>query len=73
MTVVKETIKCPYCYEPINARATRCKHCHADLAATASKGKSGLRQYSTFRMGFLLGVLFSLIMGVLVYLQFNSP
>jgi hypothetical protein len=25
-------VECPYCFELIQRRATRCKHCHADLA-----------------------------------------
>ena len=73
MAVVKETIKCPYCFEPINARATRCMYCHADLTGPVSAKNSGLSQYKTFRMGFLLGVLFSVVMTILVYLQFRSP
>jgi hypothetical protein len=26
--------KCPYCQNKLNARATRCKHCHSDLLSS---------------------------------------
>ena len=71
MSVVKEMTKCPYCLEPINARAKRCKHCHSDLTTPKSKD-SLVARYNTFRFGFLVGILFSLVMAILVYLQFSS-
>jgi len=70
MAVVKELIKCPFCFEPINAKATRCKHCHADLGGGANRKKKPTDRYDTFRLGFLVGVLFSIIMAILIYLQF---
>ncbi|HUV30959.1 MAG TPA: hypothetical protein VMY05_07730 [Acidobacteriota bacterium] len=70
MAVVRETVKCPYCFEPIMAKATRCRHCHADLVSTTRKRTFG--KHNTFRTGFLAGVLFTIIMAVLIYLQFSS-
>ena len=70
MTVAKETVRCPFCREPIAAGALRCKHCHADLTGGAGRKKSPLAALNTFRTGFLAGVLFSLILAVLIYLQF---
>ena len=71
MTVTKMSQKCPYCKETISAGATRCKHCHADLTAKTKKS-SALAQLNNFRTGFLCGVLFALILGVLGYLHFFS-
>jgi hypothetical protein len=71
MAVVKELIKCPFCFEPINAKATRCKHCHADLTGGSARKKSPADRYNNFRFGFLVGVLFSIIMAILIYLQFS--
>ncbi|MBN1211654.1 MAG: hypothetical protein JXA92_03675 [candidate division Zixibacteria bacterium] len=65
MTIAKEMIKCPFCKEPINARATVCKHCHSDLAPLKKPQKSILAHYNTFRTGFLTGLLFSLILLIL--------
>jgi hypothetical protein len=67
MSVAKQLQKCPFCLEPIMAGATRCKHCQADLAAAKSKKKSRLARYQTFRMGFLTGMLFSLILAILAW------
>lgn len=72
MTLAKETIRCPYCREPIVAGATRCKHCHADLTERKSAKKSWLGRVNTFRVGFLSGILFTIIVFWLVYLQFFS-
>jgi hypothetical protein len=72
MTVAKQTITCPYCREPIIAGATRCKHCQADLAKKdESKKASRFGKYSTFRIGFLVGVLFSIVIAILAYFQFR--
>ncbi len=70
MSVASLTEKCPHCREPIKSGATRCKHCHADLATPPSK-RSVFAGYNTFRFGFLTGILFTLIILLLVYLQFT--
>ena len=69
MAVVKETTRCPFCREVIAADATRCRHCHADLSGARGK-KSPLAVLNTFRTGFLTGVLFTLVLGILIYWQF---
>jgi hypothetical protein len=71
MTVAKETVRCPFCREVIASGATRCKHCHADLSEKRQK-RSLLARYNTFRVGFLGGVLFTLILIVLIYYQFYA-
>ncbi len=71
MSVASLSEKCPYCREPIKAGATRCKHCHADLTSMPRK-KSALVKYNTFRSGFLTGTLFTVIILLLVWLQFFS-
>jgi len=65
MTVATQTIRCPYCKELINAKATVCKHCHSDLSSFKKTKKSFLSKYNTFRTGFLSGTLFCLILLVL--------
>jgi len=70
MTVAKMSQKCPYCKETINAGATRCKHCHADLSAGSKKKTSALANLDNFRTGFLCGILFTLILTVLGYFHF---
>lgn len=69
MTIVKETIRCPFCREVIASGATRCKHCHADLSER-KKRPSLLARYNTFRFGFLAGILFTLTFLILIYYQF---
>jgi len=69
MTVVKETIRCPFCREVIASDATRCKHCHADLSAQKKK-RPLFARYNTFRLGFLTGILFTLVLLFLIYYQF---
>ena len=69
MTVAKATARCPYCREPIQPGATRCKHCHAELE-TSNKRTNPLTRLNTFRTGFLSGVLFSIIVAILLYAQF---
>jgi len=72
MTLAKQSATCPYCREVIAAGATRCKHCQADLAkAGTAKNKSRFASYNTFRMGFLAGVLFSIVLAILAYFQFR--
>ncbi len=70
MSVAKQLQKCPFCFEPIMAGATRCKHCQADLSEAGQKKKSHLAKYQTFRVGFLSGLLFSLILALLLYAHF---
>ena len=69
MSVAKEMTRCPLCKEPIIAGALRCKHCHAELGKQKSK-KNPLTKLNTFRAGFLTGVLFSLVLAILMYMQF---
>ena len=66
MTVAKEMIRCPYCREPINAGAVKCKHCHSELSSPGKPSKSLLSRYDNFRTGFFSGILFSLIILVLI-------
>jgi predicted amidophosphoribosyltransferase len=73
MPLAKQLKKCPYCAEPINASATRCKHCHADLGGTSSGKPSTLARLDSFRSGFLSGILFCLILAILLYFQFRTP
>jgi hypothetical protein len=55
---------------PGTADATKCKHCHSEIPV---KRKTHLlAKYNTFRVGFLLGTLFTLIMAILVYYQFKG-
>ncbi len=51
------------------AGATRCKHCQVDLAEAGRK-KTRLAKYQTFRVGFLSGFLFSLVLALLLYAHF---
>ena len=70
MSLAKEIAKCPYCKEPIAAGAIRCKHCHADLVKRDDKKGSRLAKYDTFRIGFLCGIVFAIVIFVLGYIQF---
>ena len=70
MSLAKEMTKCPFCKEPIIAGALRCKHCHAELGSTKSKKKNPFAKLNTFRAGFLTGVLFTLVLALLIYMQF---
>ena len=72
MSVARQTTVCPFCKESINATATRCRHCHSVLKPSRDVKKPLLANYNNFRVGFLSGVLFSLIIAVLFYLQFFS-
>jgi len=69
MSVAKEMTRCPLCKEPIIAGAVRCKHCHAELGKPKNK-KNPLSNLNTFRTGFLTGVLFTLVLVILAYIQF---
>ena len=71
MSVVKEAVKCPFCKEPIAVGAVRCKHCHADLKPAQAK-KPLLSKYNNFRVGFLSGILFTIIIILLSYMHFYS-
>jgi ribosomal protein L37AE/L43A len=70
MSVAKTMTVCPFCKEPIAVGATKCKHCQSDLTAAAKKKKSIFAKYNTFRFGFLTGILFTITLGILVYMQF---
>ena len=70
MSLAKEITKCPYCKEPIAAGAIRCKHCHADLVKRDDKKGSRLAKHDTFRIGFLCGIIFAIVIFVLGYIQF---
>lgn len=70
MSLAKTTGVCPFCKETIAAGATRCKHCQSDLGAARKARKGLFAPYNTFRYGFLTGVVFTLILGVLAYFQF---
>ena len=70
MSVAKQLSVCPFCKEPIAAGATRCKHCQADLAKPDIAKKSRFAKYNNFRFGFLVGILFSIVLVLLAYFQF---
>jgi len=72
MSLAKETTKCPYCKEPIAAGAVRCKHCHADLAKRDDNKSSRFARYNTFRVGFIAGIVFAIVILVLGYFQFSG-
>jgi hypothetical protein len=72
MSIAKSTERCPFCKEPILSGAIRCKHCHADLKPVGEKKKSRLARLNTFRAGFIGGLLFSIALAVLYYLQFHT-
>ncbi len=38
---IEKTRACPYCAEPINPAATRCKHCQADLGTATLRCDCG--------------------------------
>ena len=69
MSLAKETKRCPFCREVINAAALRCKHCHADLSTAGRKKRSPFSQLNTFRVGFLSGFVTCLILALLLYFQ----
>jgi len=69
MSIATKTARCPYCKEVISPEATKCRYCHSELTGS-KKGRSPFAQYNTFRTGFLTGVAFTLVLLVLVYLQF---
>jgi hypothetical protein len=72
MSVAKSMTACPYCKEPIAAGATKCKHCQSDLASVSKKKRSFFARLDTFRLGFATGIVFTIIVGVLIYLQFQK-
>ncbi len=70
MSLAKTTGACPYCKEPIHPQAVKCKHCQSDLTAAKKQKRSYFARFNNFRSGFLAGVLFTLVMGILLYVQF---
>jgi predicted amidophosphoribosyltransferase len=72
MSVAKSTGVCPYCKEPINAAATKCKHCQSDLSDVRKKRQSLFSRYNTFKVGFTTGAAFAVLLVILIYLQFFS-
>jgi hypothetical protein len=72
MSIARTTEKCPYCKEPIISGAVRCKHCHADLKPVGEKKRSRLARLNTFRVGFISGLVFSIVLAILYYLQFHT-
>lgn len=71
MSVARMTRRCPFCKEAINAEASRCKHCQAEIPKKSTR-LSFLTHLNTFRTGFLTGILFSLILGLLGYFHYFS-
>jgi hypothetical protein len=72
MSIAKAIEKCPFCKEPIISGAVRCKHCHADLKPVGTKKPSRLAKLNTFRVGFVSGLVFSIVLAILYYLQFYT-
>ncbi|MEW6051986.1 MAG: hypothetical protein AB1644_13110 [Candidatus Zixiibacteriota bacterium] len=70
MSVAKSTAICPFCKEPINAGAVKCKHCQSDLSGIRKTRTNYFARYNTFRYGFLAGILFTVAVALLGYFQF---
>ena len=70
MSVAKSTAICPFCKEPINAGAVKCKHCQSDLLASKKAGKGHFSRFDTFRNGFISGIVFAVAVALLAYFQF---
>lgn len=70
MSVVKEIQKCPYCKEAIAPGAIKCKHCFSEISSPQKA--SPFKKYNNFRLGFLVGILFLLVVELLIYIQFFS-
>jgi hypothetical protein len=68
MSTLSEITKCPHCRETIAVGASICKHCHSEIKTSAKP--SWLSKYNTFRLGFLVGVLFSAVLLFLYYYHF---
>ena len=69
MSVAKVLATCPFCKEPIAGGATKCKHCQSDLSSLQKKKGSLFDRFDNFRFGFLTGVLFSISLAILLYMQ----
>ncbi|MFQ5499618.1 MAG: hypothetical protein ACE5FH_08090 [Candidatus Zixiibacteriota bacterium] len=70
MSVAKQKSKCPYCKETIAVGATKCKHCQSDLPRKRKWFR--LSRWNTFRIGFAVGVLFTLALSILAWIQFYA-
>ncbi len=68
MSVAREKSKCPLCLEIINTGAKRCPHCHAELSPAGARG--WFSRYNNFRVGFLTGTCFALVLITLLYGHF---
>ncbi|HPI32197.1 MAG TPA: hypothetical protein PLR32_02700, partial [candidate division Zixibacteria bacterium] len=62
----KPVTRCPFCKETILEGAVKCKHCHSELSAPPAARPKRLARLNTFRIGFLVGVVFTLILVILV-------
>jgi hypothetical protein len=56
--------------EPISAEASKCRHCHSDLTSYKKRKGSRIARFDNFRLGFVTGILFTLIVSLLIYGQF---
>ncbi len=72
MSVAKTMGVCPFCKEPINAEAIKCKHCQSDLTEIKKPKRSYFARLNTFKHGFLIGVGFTILLVILIYFQFFS-
>ncbi|HVP07629.1 MAG TPA: hypothetical protein VMS71_07295, partial [Candidatus Acidoferrum sp.] len=66
MSVAKTMGVCPYCREPIQAEATKCKHCQSDLTSIKKPKRSYFARFNTFKYGFVVGVCFTVLLLILV-------
>jgi hypothetical protein len=63
--------RCPYCKEAIIEGAIKCKHCHSELKPPEKAHPKPLSGINTFRNGFIVGVLFTLVLVILAYKHFG--
>lgn len=70
MSLPRPNVPCPFCKEMIHPDAVKCRFCQSELKSATKKRGNPLAKYLTFRNGFLIGVLFTIVVGVLIYSQF---